>query len=266
MTTLPLEGQTALVTGAGRGIGRAIAVALAEAGADVCVNHYGLLPDAEATIEAVRKTGRKAWRVEADVSDQAAVEKMVKDLVAETGRLDIAVLNAYFSDREPFLTANMPGFRRTIDVTMWGAFYALRASAQAMIDTKRKGSIVAISSPHAIIPFAKAMAYNMAKAAIDQMCRTAAVELLEERIRVNILHPGWIDTPGERKYYSDEEMNAVGAKLPWGRLGRPEEIGHGVVFLCDPRSDYVTGTTLSMEGGITLPWMQRKGGANPNQD
>jgi glucose 1-dehydrogenase len=107
------------------------------------------------------------------------------------------------------------------------------------------------------------MAYNMAKAAIDQMARTAAMELAAERIRVNVVTPGWIDTPGERKFTSDEVIASAGQKLPWKRLGKPEEIGRGVVFLCDPASDYITGSAMLIDGGITLPWWANRGSGVP---
>jgi glucose 1-dehydrogenase len=103
------------------------------------------------------------------------------------------------------------------------------------------------------------MAYNMAKAAVDQMARTAAVELLCHRIRVNIVHPGWTDTPGERKYFSEEVIERVAKTLPWGRLARPEEIARGVLFLVDPASDYITGSTLTIDGGLQLPWWSKRG-------
>ncbi len=123
--------------------------------------------------------------------------------------------------------------------------------------------MVCISSPHAYKAIPGATAYNMAKAAIDQMARTAAIELVEHRIRVNLIHPGWIDTPGERKFTSDEQMQLAGQKLPWKRLGRPDEIGRGVVFLCDPRSDYMTGSAMLIDGGISLPWWANRGSAVP---
>src|SRR6187401_2009541 len=106
----------------------------------------------------------------------------------------------------------MTGFRRTIDVTMWGAFYGVRASAQQMIKQGKGGSIVVVSSPHAVIPIPTAMAYNMAKAAIDHMARTAAIELVSHRIRVNLVHPGWIDTPGERKHFTEDQIAAGSRK------------------------------------------------------
>jgi glucose 1-dehydrogenase len=135
---------------------------------------------------------------------------------------------------------------------MYGAFHLFRAAARQMIEQQHGGALVTISSPHAFAPVPTSMAYNMAKAAIDHMARTAAVELLEHRIRVNVVHPGWIDTPGERAYAGEAELEKAGAALPWGRLGRPEEIARAVVFLCDPASDYITGSSLLVDGGITL--------------
>ena len=256
-----LSGKVALVTGASRGIGRAVAVGLAKAGCDVAVNDFA--GETDEVVEEIRRTGRRALPVRADVADQTAVEKMVADTVAQFGRLDIAVPNACYSDREPFYEAEMAGFHRTIDVTMWGAFYAVRAAAQAMIRRGEGGSIVVISSPHAFTPVPRSMAYNMSKAAVDQMARTAAIELVDHRIRVNLIHPGWIDTPGERKFTSDDRMREASSALPWKRLGRPEEIARGVVFLCDPESDYITGAGLGIDGGITLPWWANRGSAVP---
>jgi glucose 1-dehydrogenase len=154
------------------------------------------------------------------------------------------------------LDADFEGFKRTIDVTMWGAFHLTRASAKHLVNAGSGGNIVIISSPHAQMAIPGAMAYNMAKAAIDQMARTAAVELAQYRIRVNIVHPGWIDTPGERKFFSEQTLREQGEKLPWGRLGQPHEIGRGVAFLCDPASEYITGSTLTIDGGIQLPWRE----------
>lgn len=259
-----LSGKIAIVTGASRGIGRATALALAEVGCDVAINYRSGADEAEELAERIGRLGRRALLLPADVADQNAVEQMVAETVTRFGRLDIAVSNAAFSDREPFYEADMAGFRRTIDVTMWGAFYLLRASARQMIEQGGGGSIVIISSPHAFVAVPRSMAYNMSKAAIDHMGRTAAIELVEQRIRVNLIHPGWIDTPGERKFASEEAIQRGGAKLPWGRMGRPDEIARGVVFLCDPASDYITGSALAIDGGITLPWWANRGSAVPD--
>lgn len=257
-----LQDQVALVTGAGRGIGRAIALGLAQAGARVAVNDVNA-QSAEKTVREICQLGGEAVALPADVSDHAMVEKLVAATVERFGRLDCAIANAYYSKREEFWTADLDAFRRTVDVTMWGAFYTLRAAARQMIQQGRGGSIVLIGSPHAIVAVPLAMAYNMAKAAVDHMGRTAAIELVEQRIRVNIIHPGWIDTPGEREHATEEELQQSAAKLPWKRLGRPDEIARGVVFLCDPASDYVTGSTLAIDGGINLPWWATRGSAVP---
>ncbi len=266
-TNLVLDGQVALVSGAGRGIGRAIALALAEAGAWVGVNDLASERAAE-TVELITAGGGRALPLAADVADYDAVERAVATLVERFGRLDIAVSNAAYSDREPYHKADLAGFRRTIDVTMWGAFHLLRTATRQMLSQPprpdgQRGSIVIVSSPHAVQAIPEAMAYNMAKAAIDQMARTAAIEVVAQRIRVNILHPGWTDTPGERKFSSEGELQRTAGALPWGRLARPAEIARGVVFFCDPTSEYVTGSTLLIDGGLALPWWAMGGTGAP---
>ncbi|GAB5403311.1 MAG: SDR family oxidoreductase [Aureliella sp.] len=252
MTTQVLAGKTAIVTGAARGIGQAIAVELAAQGAHVFVNDI-LVPDE--TIKKITEAGGTGEAAVADVTDRSAVDALVDRVASERG-IDVLVTNAAYSDRELFYKANLPGFDKTIDVCMWGPFNFLRAAANKMIERGLGGAVVCISSPHSYKAIPGAMAYNMAKAAVDQMARTAACELSEHRIRVNIVHPGWTDTPGERKFFHETELSVKGSELPWGRLARAQEIARGVVFLCDPASDYVNGTTLSIDGGALLPHEQ----------
>ncbi len=249
----PLAGKSAIVTGASKGIGAATALALAEAGANVAVNYRGSEDEAMRVAEQCRRHGVRVRLAQADVSVQAEVERIVAETAEAFGGLDIAVSNAAYSDRELFHEADMAGFEKTVQVTMWGAFYLLRAATRSMIDSGTRGNIVIVSSPHSWRPLPGAMAYNMSKAAIDQMARTAATELCSRRIRVNLVHPGWIDTPGERKFFSEDKIRDVGAELPWGRLGKAAEIARGVVFLCDSASDYITGSSLLIDGGIELP-------------
>lgn len=249
----PLQGKKALVTGAGRGIGAAIAVALAQAGADVAVND---LRQADETVERCRALGVRSMPAIGDVGDTAAIDQMLSAIDSELGPIDILVSNAAFSDRELFYQADMAGFERTIQVCMWGPFHLMRRISQSLIARQQGGTLVFIGSPHAYLAIPGAMAYNMAKAALDQMARTAAVELAEHRIRVNIIHPGWTDTPGERKFFTEQELAEHGARLPWQRLAQPEDIAHGVAFLCHPHSDYITGATLSIDGGIVLPYQE----------
>ena len=279
-----LRGQSAIVSGASRGIGLAIGVALAEAGATVAFNYYDDPHEAPAAIERLATAGRRAILVRGDVARLEDVERMVAETVTAFGRLDIAVASAAFSEREPFYEADMVAFNRTVDVTMWGSFNVVRSAARQMIaqaggasadlgpaDTlpnanaaaRANGSIVVIGSPHAYTAVPCSMAYNMSKAAVDQMVRTAAIELVEHRIRINTVTPGWIDTPGERKFASDETIHRAAEKLPWKRLGRPDEIGRAAVFLCDPASDYITGERALVDGAITLPWWASRGSGVP---
>lgn len=259
MSSGPLAGKVALVTGASSGIGRAAAVQLAAAGADVGLNYLTMPEGAESAAAEIEKLGRRALLYRLDVTDQAAVERMVADAAAKLGRVDVYVSSAVYSDREPFTTADMAGFRKTIDVSMWGAYYGLRATCARMIEQGRGGSAVIVSSPHAQIAFPLCMAYNMAKAALDSMMRTAATELLPHKIRVNCVYPGWTDTPGERKYFTDEAIARAAKGLPWGRLATADEIARAVLFLADPASDYITGTVLHVDGGLFLPWWSKRG-------
>ncbi len=255
---MKLAGRKAIVTGASRGIGRACAIALAREGADVAVNYRSHPEEADEVRREIEKLGRKALPVQADVADLAAVDAMFDHAAAELGGIDLFVSNAAYSDRQLMIEADMAGFRRTIDVTMWGALHGLRAAARHMVQQRQGGSIVIVSSPHAVIPIPTAMAYNMAKAAIDHMARTAAIELVTHRIRVNIVHPGWIDTPGERKFFTEEQIEIGAKRLPWGRMGTPEEIARGIVFVLSDDCDYMTGSTFSMEGGVSLPWWSNR--------
>jgi glucose 1-dehydrogenase len=252
-----LAGRAALVTGAAGGIGRASALALARAGADIALNDLRF-PDSSLA-EEIESLGRRVVPLPADLSDADAVDRMVEQAVAELGRLDILVNSAVYSDREPFLTADLAGFRRTLDVSMWGAFHALRASARQMVKQGQGGAAVIVSSAHAHLAIPNCMAYNMAKAANDQMARTAALELLPHKIRVNLIYPGWTDTPGERKFFTEEVLARAARSLPMGRLIRPDEVARGVLFLVDPASEAVTGITLSIDGGSHLPWWSKRG-------
>lgn len=197
---MKLLGKNALVTGSSRGIGRGCAIELARAGANVAINYFSNRDEAESLAREIEALGRKAVIFQGDVSQQEVIERMIDETAQALGSLDLFVSNAVYSDREPMLKANLDGFRRTIDVCMWGAFYGVRAAALKMVAQGQGGAMAVISSPHAVIAIPTAMAYNMAKAAIDHMARTAAIELAPHRIRINIIHPGWIDTPGERKF------------------------------------------------------------------
>jgi len=249
---IDLNGKVALVTGSSRGIGRGCAIELARAGADVTVNYRSHPDDAEEVAEEVRSLGRQAIVVQADVSDRDSVDHMVSETVERFGHLDIVVCNAYYSKREPFLDMSEEGMRRTLDVSLFGAFHAAQAGARQLVSQGGGGSILFISSVHAFIPVPTAMSYNAAKAGMNHMAATMARELTGHRIRVNVIEPGWIDTPGERQFATDDEIREGGTNLPWGRLGTIEDLGKAATFLSSDAADYITGAVLRVDGGFWL--------------
>ncbi|NJN18670.1 MAG: SDR family oxidoreductase [Oscillochloris sp.] len=250
-----LAGRVAWITGAGQGIGRGIALGLAAAGADIVVNDLasgpgGDNPAAYETAQLVRALGRQARVSYADVAEAEQVEAVVADAVAVFGRLDIAVANAAFSVRELVVASAWPDVERTIAVTQFGVFHTCRAAARRMIAQGHGGKIVIIGSIMADMALPMSAAYNMAKAAVNQFGRTLAEELAPHRINVNVVNPGYIDTPGERRFADEAAIARAGRAIPWGRIGTPADIGHAVTFLCSEAADYITGSALRVDGGF----------------
>ncbi len=250
---MSLEGKVALITGANRGIGEGCALELARRGADIAVNYRHHGEEAEAVAEAVRRLGRRAIVLQGDVSDRQKDEELVRSTVSELGSLDILVANAAASIRKPFIDLTEEDLRFTIDICLWGVVHCCQFSARQMVAQGRGGNIVVVSSVHAVLPIKNSLPYNTAKAGINHMARTMASELVGDGIRVNILEPGWIDTPGERTFSSEDEIKQAGQRLPMSRLGTIEEIGKGVAFLASDDASYVTGSTLRVDGGFVLP-------------
>ncbi|GAA3738208.1 SDR family NAD(P)-dependent oxidoreductase [Salinactinospora qingdaonensis] len=249
--------RVALVTGAGRGIGRSAAIALAASGAHVIINDLTEDTAAKETAEGIRALGRKAVIVPADVAEPDSAGVMVDAAVANFGRLDVLVTSQAHSVREPVLTASPEGVKRTIDVMQLGVFYACQQAARQMDRQspigESRGKIIIVSSVRAFLPIGGSAAYNMAKAAVNHFGRTLAAELTSRRINVNMVNPGWIDTPGERGHYTEAEIHAAGAAtVPWGRLGHPRDVAAAVRFLASPQADYITGSELTVDGGFTL--------------
>ncbi len=249
---MSLSGKVALVTGAARGIGRGVAMALATAGADVCVNYRTSGSAGAEVAGAIRSLGRRALSVQADVSERAAVERMVARCTAELGPVDILVANAVTSVRQNLLATREEDLRRAIEVGIVGVFHVLQVVARQMVERQTKGSIIYISSPHAHLPFKGAIDYNVAKAGGHMLALSAANELTWHGIRVNVIEPGWTDTPGERTWYPDETLYREGGKLPLGRLASPEDIGRAAAYLASSEAAYVAGAVLTVDGGAFI--------------
>jgi len=246
-----LLGKVALVTGASRGIGRGSAICLAEEGADVLVNYRSHPDEAQSVVEQIAALGRRAVAWQADVADPAQVERMVQATIEHFGHLDIAVANAAYSVRQPILEADWDGVQRTVNVTMFGVWHACRYAARQMVAQGRGGKIIIISSIVSEFCFG-APAYSMAKSGINHFGEILAHELAPHHINVNIIRPGWIDTPGERAFFSEEDLQRGGKMIPWGRLGTDRDIGRCVVYLASDDADYVTGASIRVDGGYMV--------------
>ncbi|MBI2806223.1 MAG: SDR family oxidoreductase [Planctomycetes bacterium] len=249
---MKLHGKKALVTGAARGIGRGCALELARAGADVAINDRERSVQADAVVNELRAHGRDALLVEGDVFDRASCERIVAQAVESLGQIDILVSNPAFSVRGDFLDYDPQVFEKVLQGTLASGFHMSQLVSRHMVARGRGGKIVFISSVHARIPYTRSVAYNAAKSGLNQMALTIAAELVQHRIHVNIIEPGWIATPGEEETFGSEAIRAAAPSLPWGRLGTPEDIGKAAVFLASADADYITGTTLLVDGGFSL--------------
>lgn len=247
-----LTGKKALVTGAGRGIGKGCALALARCGAELVLNDLPDSPDLERTVEEVRALGRAATAVRADVTGRAECERLVAAALEAAGRIDILISNPAVSIRAPFLEFELDDFDAVVRGTLTSGFHMSQLVARHMVGRGGGGKIVFISSIHALVPYAQSVAYNAAKAGLNHMALTIALELAAHRINVNCIEPGWIDTPGERNYFSEEQIQRTAPTLPWGRLGTPADIGNAAAFLASDQADYITGAVLRVDGAYWL--------------
>jgi NAD(P)-dependent dehydrogenase (short-subunit alcohol dehydrogenase family) len=253
MSDALLQDRVAIVTGGARGIGRGICRCLAEAGADVVVADIRPNGAADETVALVQAAGRRALVRAVDVADHAQVDELVQATLAHFGRLDIMVANAGIGMGQPFLDLTHETWHRVLGVDLHGVFYSTQAAARAMVAQGRGGKIVLISSVHAELTFPTAVGYDVAKAGVVMLGRGAARELAEHHINVNVIGPGWIDTEINREFLAaPADRAAVEATIPWGRIGRPEDIGHLAVFLASDRADYITGAYFRCDGGFLL--------------
>ncbi len=250
---MKLESRVAVVTGAGRGIGAALARGLAREGASVVVNYSRSTAQAEEVAAGIRATGGRALTVQADVRRLAEHGRIVDAAVDGFGRLDILVNNAGIEFREPFLTTTEEQFEETLAVNLKGVYFLSQQAARAMLRAGSGGKIINISSCHDAVPLALRSAYSVSKGGLAMLTKALALELAEHHVNVNALSPGAILTEMNQGTLSNPEVRArLLARIPWNRLGETEDCVGAAVFLASADSDYVTGATLYVDGGLLL--------------
>lgn len=247
---MQLEGKVALVTGASRGIGKAVALMLAENGADIAVNFAGSTAAAEAVAAEIEKMGRKAILVQGDVSKNEVCAEMVEKIVKELGHIDILVNNAGITRDTLLLRMKEEDWDAVLNTNLKGVFNCTKAAVKYMAK-QRSGSIVNISSVVALMGNAGQANYAAAKAGILGFTRSVAKEMAARGIRVNAVTPGFIKTD-MTSVLSEKVVAAMEASIPLARLGEPEDIAKAVLFLVSDNAAYITGQTLHVDGGMVM--------------
>jgi glucose 1-dehydrogenase len=246
-----LAGKKALVTGAGQGIGQAIAARFAEEGADVAVDYRRDRGEAEETAKQVEKYGRRAPLIQRDVSLPADAQRMVGEAVIALGGLDILVNNAGVEKNASFLDVSEKDYRSVIATDLDGPFFATQAFARHRRDVKQPGKVINISSVHEELPFPHFTAYCMAKGGLKMMMRNLAIELAPLGITINNIGPGAIETPINSKLLSDPKLlNPLLDNIPLRRLGKGSDVAGVAAFLASSDADYITGATIVVDGGL----------------
>ena len=245
-----LKNKIALVTGAGRGIGRAIAIALAKEGAEVVINYNGSEERAKEVKQTIEENGGKASIYKCNVSDFAAFEAMIKDIVKEYGHLDILVNNAGIIKDGLIMKMKEEDFDSVLNVNLKGTFNTIRHSARQMLK-QRSGKIINISSVSGILGNVGQANYAASKAGVIGLTKTMARELGSRGITVNAIAPGFVDT--EMTEVLSEEIRENACKqIILGRFGKPEDIANTAVFLASDKADYITGQVISVDGGMNV--------------
>ena len=255
-----LKGQKALVTGASSGIGKAVAIALGQAGADVVVNYVGATAAADEVAAAVVDSGVRALAIRADVSQESEVEPMFAKMFKEFGTIDILVNNAGLQKDAPLDEMTLAQWNTVISVNLTGQFLCAR---EAVREFKRRGvvkkisvsagKIICMSSVHETIPWSGHTNYAASKGGVMLMMKSIAQEVAPYRIRVNSICPGAIRTPINTSAWSTPEAyETLMTLIPYKRIGEPDDIGRVAVFLASDQSDYINGASIFVDGGMTL--------------
>ena len=263
-----LAGQRALVTGANSGIGEGVAIALGKAGAKVVVNYISSEERANEVVDTIKSNGSDAIAIRADVSKEDQVQAMFKQMIDAWGSIDILVANAGVQRDADFADMTLQQWQFVLDVNLTGQFLCSREAAREFlrrgIDPELScsaGKIICMSSVHEVIPWSGHVNYAASKGGVNLMMQSIAQELAEHKIRVNSISPGAIATPINTKAWSTPEaMSELLELIPYQRIGKPEDIARAAVWLASDDSDYITGTSIFIDGGMTLyPGFQEGG-------
>jgi glucose 1-dehydrogenase len=245
-----LAGKVALITGSSSGIGKAIAIEMGRRGASVVINYIGKPDVANEVVSSIAGENGTAIALEADVSRQSDVTRMISDAIAKFGRLDVLVNNAGIEKETPFLEKSEEEWDRVIAVNLKGPFLCTQAAARQMAKNGA-GTIINISSVHEDLPFPGYAAYCASKGGLRMLCRDLALELAKHHINVVNVAPGAINTPiNERTMKDPEKVLALKREIPLGRVGEPSEVAKLVCYLASDDAAYITGTTVVIDGGL----------------
>lgn len=258
--TPKLKGQSALVTGASSGIGKAVAIALAAEGANVVVNCSSHPEHGKEVAEEIKANGGSAIVYQADVSKEEEVQAMFQAMYKAFGTIDILVNNAGLQKDAPFVDMTLADWTTVIDVNLTGQFLCAREAAREFLKrgvvaerSAAAGKIICMSSVHEVIPWAGHVNYASSKGGIMLLMKSMAQELAPKKIRVNSIAPGAIQTPiNNEAWETPEALNKLLTLIPYKRIGQPEDIGKAAVWLASDESDYITGATIFVDGGMTL--------------
>ena len=250
-SAMRMQGKIAFVTGAGQGIGRAVAVRLAQEGAKVVINDLHDDSRSEQTLADVRAAGSDGCIVAGDVSVTEASRQLIAQAVQQMGRIDVLVNNAGVEHNASFLDVTEADYDRVLDINLKGAFFITQAFVAHLRETQRGGRIINISSVHEELPFPHFTSYCASKGGMKMMMRNLAIELAPLGITVNNVAPGAVGTSiNDRLLHNPNQLNALLGNIPLKRLGKPEDVANAVLFLASDEADYVTGSTLYVDGGL----------------
>lgn len=255
---MKLSGKKALVTGSNQGIGQAIALRLAEEGADVVIDYVTHPETAAETVQSVLKLGRRAVAVKGDLSKVADTQRMVHESVQALGGLDILVNNAGVEKSAPSWEITEADYDLVLDINLKGAFFATQAFVRHRMEVKQPGKVINLSSVHEDLPFPHFTAYCASKGGMKMMMRNLAIELAPFGITVNNIAPGAIETPINTQLLNDPvKLKALLENIPLGRLGQTFDVAGVAAFLASADADYVTGATIVVDGGLTWNYSEQ---------